>query len=741
MSKRPLPRPKIPPPALLDRQQFNGHVDRFTFQSEDGTFAIARFVLGDETFTIKGNLFGIKKGEPIRVTGEWKEDPQYGMQLVLRSVLPIEPQGVESLAIYLGSGVLKGVGPVVAQRIVEKFGEDTIKVLDEAPERLEEISGLSRAKAQKAAASWADKREQHEAAVFLTATGLTKAMTNRLIKFYGADAARVLRANPYQVALEVPLIGFVRADAIASKMGIARDSPERVRAGIVHCLSRAQDDGHTFLEKAALLVKGAEMLGQSEDLVEAQLAVLRNEGSVHIVAIPDGREAVYTKAMWRSETGVARELRRIARHARPLLERDLDGHLDAFEQQFNFSLAQNQRAAIRAAAGGGVVVVTGGPGTGKTTLVRTLLHVLRDVPGNLALSSPTGRAAQRLSETTHHQATTIHRLLKFNAVTGKFTHSRQVPLELNLLIVDESSMMDIPLCYHLLRAVPDGCTLVFVGDADQLPSVGPGSFFRDLIQSGFARTVRLDTIFRQAMKSLIIRNSHRINSGEVPLSPPPEEKDADFYIVRRDEPEAVRDAIIEMVTTRIPQRFGFDPVADVQVLTPMRKGVLGTDELNRILQEKLNPHGAPTRGFAFRVGDKVLQTVNNYDLDVFNGDTGILEGSDAESGTCRIRFGRRVIFYPYDQMDQLQLAYAMTIHKAQGSEYQAVVMPVHTTHFVMLRRNLLYTGVTRGKKLVVLVGSYRALGIAVKGTNDTERNSLLAHWIVTPPDGEVELEL
>ncbi len=727
------PRPRQ---DLLDQSQFQGHIVRETFVSEDGAFKVVTFQTeAGEEFKAKGNFYGAGAGYPLRINGAWKDEPRYGWTFVVESYVAIEPATEDAILAYLGSGMLKGVGPTTARRIVAHFGDKTLETLDEMPELLTEVPKIGRKTARRIIDQWEQHRAERETMLFLKKYGLSNAIAIRLLKHYGEQASTILRTNPYRAGLEVSHIGFAKADEIARKMGIAEDASERVQAAFVHLLDQAAGEGHTYLPPDQLLARAADLLGLPTERIQSEIDQAVSNGYIRRADVGKTDAGYFMPSLYACESGVAKVIGELARQARPLLESGVDDRIAHFEGRYRFHLAPQQQDAIRSVAGGGVCVITGGPGTGKTTLVRALLYIMKDSRRSFALCSPTGRAAQRLSETTGQEAATVHRLLKWNAATGRFTHDQKNPLPVDLLIVDEASMLDIPLAFSLLRALPNGATVVFVGDVDQLPSVGPGTFLRDLIESGRARTTRLEVIFRQAEQSLIIANSHRINEGHAPRIPDKATPEADFFFVDRQDPGELIDAMLAMATDRIPKKIGADAVRDIQVLSPMRRGPLGTHELNRLLQERLNPDGQPLpAGVSFRIGDKVIQTSNNYELDVYNGDVGVIGGVHPETRATRIHFGKRAVHYPPDSLDQLELAYAITIHKSQGSEYPAVIVLLHTSHFIMLKRNLLYTAVTRGKKLVVLIGARRALYKAVKTSPEEERLTALREWLLRPPE-------
>ncbi len=754
MNPFPLPG-RRPPPVLRTETEFEGVLREFTYRSEDGAFSVARLdVEGEDTpIVLVGAMLGLEPGERVRVNGRWSLHPRFGPRFEVESFVPALPSGLSALEHYLGSGLVKGIGPRMARRIIERFGEDTPMILAEAPERLREVKGFSRKKAEAVAEAWERHRQVHDLMIFLQGIGLSPRLAARLYKAYGPKTAQVLRGDPYKVAMEVRRIGFRTADRIAEKIGIGREDPRRIEAGALHALTVAAKDGHTWLPREDLIRAAAALLGADARPVEEAVGRLRGARLIAEERMPEGEDAEFLPSLHLCESAVARALRRLMETPKVWPELSPEPALAAFEKSRGIELAPEQREAALAACRGGALVVTGGPGTGKTTLVRAILAALGAADLKILLCAPTGRAAQRLAEATGQRASTIHRLLKYTPGQG-FFHTPHNPLDVNLLIVDETSMVDIPLAYHLLRAVPPGASVVFVGDMDQLPSVGPGNFLRDLIESGEIPVVRLLHIFRQSRRSLIITNAHRINHGEFPILPEENNGQAkagggpgapDFFFIEREDPRECVEVIKRLAAERIPRRFGFDPVTDVQVLTPMRKGLLGVENLNRELQALLNPRpDALTRGgVAYRVGDKVMQIVNDYDLDVFNGDVGVIQSVDREAGELFVNYNGRVVLYGLDQLEEITPAYACTIHKSQGSEYRAVIVALHTQHYILLKRNLLYTAVTRGKRLVCLVGSRRALALALRQTETHSRFSALRQWLQAgaPPPREGEADL
>ena len=720
-----------------------GEVERVTFENRETGFRVVKVIVQGrrDVLAIVGTFPQVAVGARVRARGTMQVDRNHGEQLRVTSVTELAPTTLSGIEKYLGSGLIKGIGEVTAQRIVEKFGLETLKVLDEEPHRLREVVGLGRTRADALVAAWQEQRAIRDVMIFLQAHGASPMLAARIFKRYGPKAVSIISGNPYRLAIDVWGVGFRTADRIAASMGITKDSLERMQAALLQALRDATDNGHCYAVTEDLVGRAGRLIASDADdpempsaetvarLEEALAAIVRSNYVVaerpgSLERAPAGElagAAIYDVAMHEAEVRLSTRLGALA-----LVEKDdLRGFAEAvaaFEKESGTVLAEEQRLAVEKAARCPLLVVTGGPGVGKTTIVKAILSVFDRAKVVTRLAAPTGRAAKRMSEATGRDAATLHRLLEFEPKKNAFKRDAKNPLDAGAVIVDESSMVDIWMADALTQAIADGARLVLVGDVDQLPSVGPGSFLRDAINSGVVPCVRLVRIFRQAEKSLIVQNAHRINAGEPPIVPEPGDTSSDFFVVEKRDADDARRVILELVTNRIPRRFGLDPIRDIQVLTPMHRGPAGTQVLNEELQAALNPTGPSiTRGKTrFRTGDKVMQLRNDYDRNVWNGDVGMVASVDEEEETLVVRFAdggsssepREV---PYDgaSLDELALAYASTIHKSQGSEYPAVVIPFLTSHFVMLSKNLLYTAVTRGKRLVVLVSDPRALRIAL----------------------------
>jgi exodeoxyribonuclease V alpha subunit len=719
-----------------------GEIERVTFENRENGFRVVKVAVPGRRgqLTMVGTFPQVAVGSRVRARGVLEVDRNHGEQLRATSVTELVPETLIGIEKYLGSGLIKGVGEVTAQRIVEKFGLDTLKVLDAEPHRLREVTGLGPTRADALVAAWQEQRAVRDVMIFLQSHGASPMLATRIFKRYGPKAVSIISGNPYRLAIDVWGVGFRTADRIAASMGVTKDSLERMQAALLQALRDGTDQGNCYAISEELTARAARLLAddasESEappettarldealaEIVRAGYVVAERAGTLVRARADDlAGAAIYDGAMYQAENRLSARLGSLAETERDDL-RGFDEAVAAFELETGTVLAEEQRLAVETAARFPLLVVTGGPGVGKTTIVKAILSVFDRAKIPTRLAAPTGRAAKRMSEATGRQAATLHRLLEFDPKKNAFKRDAKNPLEAGAIIVDESSMVDIWMADALTQAIADGARLVLVGDVDQLPSVGPGSFLRDAINSGVVPCVRLVRIFRQAEKSLIVQNAHRINAGEPPVVPEAGDTSADFFIVEKREADDARRVILELVTKRIPKRFGLDPIRDIQVLTPMNRGPAGTQLLNEELQAALNPTGPSiVRGRTrFRVGDKVMQLRNDYDRNVWNGDVGIVASVDEEEVSLAVRFADggsssepRDVPYDGASLDELALAYASTIHKSQGSEYPAVVIPFLTTHFVMLTKNLLYTAVTRGKRLVVLVADPRALRIAL----------------------------
>lgn len=703
-----------------------GTLERVLYENEEEGFVVARVALDDGNEITAVGTFAAIPGTRVRLEGGWVKNQRYGLQFQVDRAEVKPPSGRRGLVQYLSSGIVPGIGPVMAERLVNHFGEEILRVLENEPERLTEVNGIGPAKAASIKTAWEAQRGVREVMVFLQGHGVSPAFAHKIYKLHGRDTIARVSEDPYRLTREIFGIGFKKADSIARSLGLGETSMARCRAGVVHVLQTMCEEGHVFAPKSELVKAASELLGVRKELVEE--AILRCVREREVVLEGEGEEEprVYLRWLHEAEKETANSLLRISLgkglfHLGPWA-------VERWDEKGDHALELNhgQKEILRWAFRVPILAVTGGPGTGKTTAMRALLDLAEEEGKTALLAAPTGRAAKRLSEATGREAKTIHRLLEFQPNQKKFLRNRNRPLQGDLILVDEASMVDLPLMSHLAQAIPTGSSLILVGDADQLPSVGPGNVFRDVIHSGLAKVVVLTEVFRQSARSQIVLNAHRINRGEMPTWPKGQGGElSDFYFISQSEPARIQQIILDMVVERIPARFGLDPLRDIQVLTPMHKGPLGTEELNRLIQGRLNPgkRGIVKGTQVLSEGDRVMQIRNNYEKEVFNGDIGRVSKVDRATGTLWVRFEEGEKEYGPGELDELVLAYATSVHKSQGSEYPAVVMPVVTQHYLMLQRNLLYTAVTRAKRLVVLIGTYKALAIAVKNDQIRHRHS------------------
>jgi exodeoxyribonuclease V alpha subunit len=718
-------------PAEFDR--LAGLVERVTFHNEQNGFCVLRLkVKGErELITLIGHAPVVSPGEYASASGNWVTDREHGRQFRAVFVKIYPPTTLTGIERYLGSGMVKGIGPVYAGKLVKAFGAAVFDVIEQSPERLREIPGIGEVRARKITSGWADQKVIRSIMVFLHAHGVSTSRAVRIFKTYGQGAIEIVQENPYRLAQDIRGIGFLSADTIAQKIGIAKDSPLRAQAGISYALTEASGQGHCGLPYADLVPLAVKLLDIAESIIETAIA----QEVADEVLLPDtveGQACVFLAPLYYAEQSIAAQIQRLDAGGTTLPAFEADKAIPWVEQKLSIQLADSQKEAIRLALSSKLLVITGGPGVGKTTLVNSILTIMTVKGVKPLLCAPTGRAAKRLSESTGLEAKTIHRLLEINPINGQFKRNADNPLECDLLVADECSMIDVPLANQLLKAVATRTAVILVGDVDQLPSVGPGQFLTDLIDSGVVPVIRLTEVFRQAATSRIVRSAHQINRGVFPSLPEKGEA-SDFYLVAAEEPEVIAQTVVDLVQTRLPRKFEVDPIRDIQVLCPMNRGITGARGINQALQAVLNPpgeHSVDKFGNRFSVGDKVMQIENNYDRDVFNGDIGFVTGVDQDEEELAVAFDGRVVIYPFGELDELVLCYATTIHKSQGSEYPVVVIPISTQHYMMLKRNLIYTGITRGKRLVVLVGQKRALAMAVKGKQVERRWSKLKERLV-----------
>ena len=718
-------------------EDLHGQIERITYTNEENGYTVAKVKIKGrrELVTVVGNLMSPMPGEIIAMKGEWANHPRYGEQFKLTSYRTSVPATVYGIRKYLGSGLIKGVGPRIAERIVNRFGEKTLDVIEENIDHLTAVEGIGAKRIAMISRAWQDQKEIREVMLFLQSHGVSCGYATKIFKQYAERSIEVVRENPYRLATDIFGIGFVTADRIAEKLGFPKDSPLRAEAGILYVLNQLAEEGHVYYPYIPLIQKCREILDVERPILEDAFGRIESDKKIRIedlnedldAFVPD-HKAVYLAQFHVCEVGIARRLKILLNVPAGVSHPDPEAALSWVQKRLAIQLAEHQGDAVRSALAQKVLVITGGPGTGKTTIINAILKILSAMDAKVFLAAPTGRAAKRMSETTGHPARTIHRLLEFSPAKAAFEKNYEHPLDCDVLIVDEASMIDTVLMHHLLKAVPAVASLILVGDVNQLPSVGAGNVLEDIIASGAVPVAALTEIFRQARESRIIVNAHRINRGRMPLydgnSP-----ENDFFFIQKENPEAVLDILLRLVGERIPRRFGYDPVDDVQVLTPMHKGLVGAGNLNAELQGALNPEGEEVvRGHRiYRVGDKVMQIRNNYEKEVFNGDIGRIMRILSDLQEVVIRYDGRDLVYEYSDLDEVVLAYAVSVHKAQGSEYPVVVMPVLIQHYMLLQRNLIYTAVTRGRELVVLVGARKALAIAVKNEGTRKRYTRLRH--------------
>ncbi|MEJ2656146.1 MAG: ATP-dependent RecD-like DNA helicase [Desulfobacterales bacterium] len=717
--------------------ELSGQIERITFTNEENGYTIARVKIHGQRdlVTVVGYLMSPTPGEILNMRGEWVTHPKFGEQFKVTEYKTAIPATVFGIQKYLGSGLIKGLGPVIACRIVKKFGEKTLDVIENDIEKLALVEGIGKKRIAMIQNAWEEQKEIRDVMLFLQSHGVSSGYATKIFKQYGNRSVAVVTENPYRLAMDIFGIGFVIADGIAEKLGFPKDSPLRIEAGILYVLHQLSDEGHVFYPYEYLVRKSSETLGVERDGIVNALGSLSINKKIVIEDLnesidefKENNKGVYLAKFHLCETSIARRLKTLSAAPKSIRSINTETALEWVQEQLDIRLAKNQANAVRCALKNKIMVITGGPGTGKTTIINAILKIYSRLQVKTLLAAPTGRAARRMSETSGHEAKTIHRLLEYSFAKGGFQKNEEKLLSCDLLILDEVSMMDTVLMHHLIKAIPSFATIILVGDVNQLPSVGAGNILNDIIASGAIPVVELKEIFRQARESRIIVNAHKINNGIVPAFGE-DVPGNDFYFIQQEDPEKVLEIILELTKERIPKRFALDPVDDIQVLTPMHKGVVGAGNLNAELQKCLNPfQGEITQGNrSFRVNDKVMQIRNNYDKEVFNGDIGRIVGIRQDENEITVLFDGRYVAYEFYELDELVLAYAVSVHKSQGSEYPAVVIPVLAQHYILLQRNLIYTAVTRGRNLVVMVGTQKALAMAINNDKTQKRFTYLSH--------------
>jgi len=714
-------------------EYIEGTVESIVYYSPDTGYHICRFIPeGQDSMTIVGTFPPLTPGEVLKVKGKWELNPKFGRQFRVDNFIPLLPSSVKGIEKFLASGLIRGVGPVLAKRIVRKFGKETIDILTDNPGLLAKVEGVGSVKLKEIKRSWAEHEDIRELIIFLQEHGISTSLATKIYRQYGDKSFQVLKTNPYQACHDIWGVGFKTADQMALKLGMSPASPERVKAFITYCLEKDTEQGHVF--SFLRDIKGAvgKELQVEPEKVDKAVQALKQEKRI-VIEAADSDTAVYIPFFFSAQEEVASGILKLAKTPFTPPDFDVSKAIDDAEKNTGFQFSEAQKLAIRQSLDKKILVITGGPGTGKTTIVRAVVDIFGHWKKEVLLAAPTGRAAKRLSEATRREAKTIHRTLEFTPKTGNFRRNANHPLTGDALIVDEFSMVDLPLMHHLLKAVPPRMHLILVGDKDQLPSVGPGTLLRDIIDSGKAEVVRLNQIFRQEKDSLIVSNAHRINQGERLIYPGKGDRDSDFYFIGQEDETKAFQLIMSLCSFKIPRKLGLHPLSpQIQVISPMYRGIVGVDNLNMELQNCLNPRqdGLKLGNREIRIHDKVMQIRNNYEKDVFNGDIGSVVDIEKKSYQLGVNFDGRILRYERDELNELTLAYAISVHKSQGSEYQAVVLPLMTQHFIMLQRNLFYTALTRAKKLSCIVGSYKALHIAIKNDKPIKRNCLLREKLI-----------
>ncbi|MFO8084874.1 MAG: ATP-dependent RecD-like DNA helicase [Desulfobacterales bacterium] len=722
--------------------ELKGKIERVTYNNEETGYTVARVKISgrSDLVTVVGKFVSPMPGEVLSMKGEWANHPKYGEQFKVVYYDSTVPASLYGIRKYLESGLITGIGPVMAERIVKQFGKQTLDVIENQIHRLAEVEGIGNKRIHLIRQAWNGQKEIREVMLFLQGHGISSAYASKIYKQYGDRSIAVVKENPYRLAMDIVGIGFLTADKIAEKLGFPNDSLLRVEAGVLFVLNQTANEGHVYYPFEPLMKKCGEVLRVDTAIVDKAMKYLVELEKITIEYIDKDannstktNKAVYLNKFYICETQIAQRLKCLISSPRSLKSVNVEKALDWVQKKLFIRLADDQLEAIRQALTHKALVLTGGPGTGKTTVINAMLKIFNSMDAKCLLAAPTGRAAKRMTEATGYPSKTIHRLLEFSFQSGGFQKNEEKPLNCHVLIVDEASMIDTTLMHHLMKAIPPKATLILVGDVNQLPPVGAGNVLKDIISSKIFAVVQLTKIFRQASKSLIIVNAHRINLGKSPLLPFKNSSDTlgDFYFIQQKDPENILSIILDLIAERIPKRFGFDPVDQVQVLTPMHRGIVGATNLNQQLQQRLNQRKDPLVLGArkFNINDKVMQIRNNYDKAVFNGDIGKIKHIDADARQLFILFDKRLINYDFTELDEIVLAYAISVHKAQGSEYPAVVIPIVTQHFVMLQRNLVYTAVTRAKNLVVMVGKWKALAIGIKNDKTQKRYTLLKERI------------